>query len=73
VPRRPAQKAIDFVTTPNFAELGLAEPLLRALSDAEYTHPTPIQAKSIPALLEGRYFIASLPRAVARSRAHRAR
>jgi len=54
VPRRPAQKAIDFVTTPNFAELGLAEPLLRALSDAEYTHPTPIQAKSIPALLEGR-------------------
>ncbi len=34
--------------------LGLAEPLLRALSDADYTHPTPIQAKAIPALLEGR-------------------
>jgi ATP-dependent RNA helicase RhlE len=42
------------VTTPTFAALGLAEPLLRALSDAEYTHPTPIQAKAIPALLEGR-------------------
>jgi ATP-dependent RNA helicase RhlE len=42
------------VTTPTFAALGLAEPLLRALSDAEYTSPTPIQAKSIPALLDGR-------------------
>lgn len=42
------------MTTPTFAALGLAEPFLRALSDAEYTHPTPIQAKSIPALLEGR-------------------
>jgi len=42
------------VTIPTFAELGLAEPFLRALNDAEYTQPTPIQAKSIPALLEGR-------------------
>ncbi len=42
------------MTTPTFSELGLAEPLLRALSDADYIHPTPIQAKSIPALLEGR-------------------
>jgi ATP-dependent RNA helicase RhlE len=49
-----AQKAIGFVTTPTFAALGLAEPLLRALSDAEYTIPTPIQARSIPALLDGR-------------------
>jgi ATP-dependent RNA helicase RhlE len=53
-PRHPAQKAIGFVTTPTFDALGLAEPFLRALSDAEYTHPTPIQAKSIPALIEGR-------------------
>ncbi|MFN3744148.1 MAG: DEAD/DEAH box helicase [Hyphomicrobiaceae bacterium] len=42
------------MTTPTFAALGLAEPLLRALSDAEYTIPTPIQARSIPALLDGR-------------------
>jgi ATP-dependent RNA helicase RhlE len=42
------------VTTPTFAELGLAETLLRALSDAQYTHPTPIQAQSIPALIAGR-------------------
>ena len=54
MPRHSAQKAIGFVTNPTFDALGLAEPFLRALNDAEYTHPTPIQAKSIPALLEGR-------------------
>jgi ATP-dependent RNA helicase RhlE len=42
------------VTTTTFAELGLAEPLLRALNDAQYLNPTPIQAQSIPVLLEGR-------------------
>jgi ATP-dependent RNA helicase RhlE len=38
----------------NFQALGLSEPLLRALEGAGYTTPTPIQAKAIPALLEGR-------------------
>ena len=42
------------MTTTTFAELGLAEPLLRALNAAEYVNPTPIQAQSIPVLLEGR-------------------
>jgi len=42
------------VTTQTFVELGLAEPLLRALNDAQYIHPTPIQAQSIPALIAGR-------------------
>ncbi len=37
-----------------FADLGLAEPLLRALTAANYTVPTPIQARTIPALLQGR-------------------
>lgn len=37
-----------------FADLGLAEPLLRALTEEGYTNPTPIQAQSIPYLLEGR-------------------
>jgi len=37
-----------------FDTLGLAEPLLRALTAADYQIPTPIQAKAIPALLEGR-------------------
>ena len=38
----------------SFADLGLSEPLLRALHGAKYTHPTPIQARTIPALLQGR-------------------
>ncbi|HJR55560.1 MAG TPA: DEAD/DEAH box helicase [Rhizomicrobium sp.] len=37
-----------------FAGLGIAEPILRALAQENYTHPTPIQAKAIPALLAGR-------------------
>jgi len=37
-----------------FNELGLAEPILRALEDAGYNEPTPIQREAIPALLEGR-------------------
>ena len=37
-----------------FVSLGVAEPILRALSGENYTHPTPIQAKAIPALLSGR-------------------
>ena len=37
-----------------FSELGLAEPILRALGTKGYTDPTPIQKQAIPALLEGR-------------------
>ena len=50
-------------TTPNFTtpdsshlafdKLGLSEPILRAISDAGYTIPTPIQAKAIPQVLSG--------------------
>ncbi|MER1966665.1 DEAD/DEAH box helicase [Castellaniella sp. GW247-6E4] len=36
-----------------FASLGLAEPLLRAVTDAGYTQPTPIQAQAIPRVIEG--------------------
>ncbi|WP_267414663.1 DEAD/DEAH box helicase, partial [Sphingomonas sp. GC_Shp_4] len=38
----------------SFSDLGLAEPLVRALEAKGYTTPTPIQAQSIPTLLEGR-------------------
>jgi ATP-dependent RNA helicase RhlE len=38
----------------NFSELGLSEALLRAVTAEGYTVPTPIQAKAIPNLLEGR-------------------
>lgn len=38
----------------NFRSLGLAEPLLQALESVGYETPTPIQANTIPLLLEGR-------------------
>ena len=37
----------------NFNELGLKPELLRALADTGYTQPTPIQAATIPAALQG--------------------
>ena len=37
-----------------FTSLNLAEPLLRALAEKNYTHPSPIQAQAIPHLLQGR-------------------
>lgn len=39
--------------SPNFNDLGLAEPILRAINDAGYTTPTPIQAQAIPQVLTG--------------------
>ena len=54
MPRGWRRKLYISVTTTTFTELGLAEPLLRALNDAQYINPTPIQAQSIPVLLEGR-------------------
>jgi ATP-dependent RNA helicase RhlE len=43
----------ELTTITNFNELGLSEPILRAISDAGYTTPTPIQAKAIPQVLSG--------------------
>ncbi|HEY5781940.1 MAG TPA: DEAD/DEAH box helicase [Lysobacter sp.] len=40
--------------TIKFSDLALSEPLLRALSDVGYESPSPIQAATIPPLLEGR-------------------
>ena len=37
----------------SFNELGLAEPLLKAIADAGYDTPTPIQKQAIPAVLQG--------------------
>ncbi|WP_439543424.1 DEAD/DEAH box helicase [Hyphomicrobium sp.] len=38
----------------SFSDLRLAEPLLKALDEKGYTIPTPIQAKAIPPVMEGR-------------------
>lgn len=37
-----------------FKDFGLADAILQALSDQGYVHPTPIQAKAIPIVLQGR-------------------
>ncbi|HSK40448.1 MAG TPA: DEAD/DEAH box helicase [Arenibaculum sp.] len=38
----------------NFSELGLGPEVLRAVEDAGYTRPTPIQEQAIPLVLQGR-------------------
>ncbi len=42
------------MTIPSFPELGLAEPIARALAAENYAEPTPIQAEAIPLILSGR-------------------
>ena len=42
------------MTISNFSDLGLAEPIQRALTAKNYITPTPIQARAIPELLEGK-------------------
>ena len=43
--------------TPTFAELGIDKRVLRGLADVGYESPSPIQAATIPALLEGRHVV----------------
>ncbi|WP_158045796.1 DEAD/DEAH box helicase [Skermanella pratensis] len=38
----------------SFSELGLSEPILRAISAENYSNPTPIQAQAVPHLIQGR-------------------
>lgn len=45
--------------TPLFNELGLIEPLLRAIDEQGYTSPSPVQAQAIPAVLNGRDVMAA--------------
>ena len=41
-------------TPMTFADLGLSDELLRAITEAGYTEPTPIQACTWPPALDGR-------------------
>ena len=42
-----------------FSELGLAEPILRAVSEQGYTTPSPVQAEAIPEIIAGRDVMAA--------------
>ncbi len=48
------RRSHSWIVLNNFKELDLIEPLQRAIDAANYRKPTPIQAQSIPPLLEGR-------------------
>jgi ATP-dependent RNA helicase RhlE len=50
----PAPAAAASAVSAQFANLGLAEPLLRSLATEGYSVATPVQAKAIPFALEGR-------------------
>ena len=39
---------------PSFGQLGLLPELMRAIKDAGYTHPTPIQTQAIPIIMAGK-------------------
>lgn len=54
-PMRPAlANTIKGNPLKTFQEMNLIEPLLRAIADENYETPTPIQAQTIPAAIEGR-------------------
>ena len=48
-----AREAAQAPEMPLFSELGLSEPLQRAIAEMGYLHPTPIQAQAIPVVLAG--------------------
>ena len=43
----------------SFKELGLSAPILKAVTAQGYSEPSPIQAKAIPAVLEGHDLMAA--------------
>ena len=57
--RRPCRLAHKdvLVTDSKFSDLGLADPIQRALTDRNHVVPTPIQVRAIPELLAGRDLI----------------
>jgi len=54
MPSHDPQPSSEPAPAPTFADLGIEKRVLRALSDVGYESPSPIQAATIPALLEGR-------------------
>ncbi len=52
--RAAGRSAATDITLTQFSDFGLAPPVLRALEEAGYTTPTPIQAQAIRPAMEGR-------------------
>jgi superfamily II DNA/RNA helicase len=53
-PAEAVPEAAAETVMPVFSELGLSEPIQRAIAEMGYVHPTPIQAQAIPVVLAGR-------------------
>lgn len=53
-PRAPLSSGSERPDLTKFTDLGLAEPLLKALAAEGYETPTPIQAQAIPSIRDGR-------------------
>ena len=43
----------------SFSQLGLAEPLLKAIEKQGFSKPSPIQEKAIPVVMEGKDVLAA--------------
>jgi superfamily II DNA/RNA helicase len=52
-------QAADASTGPTFADLGLAPEILHAVQRAGYTSPTDVQARAVPAAMEGQDLLVS--------------
>ncbi|HRA76408.1 MAG TPA: DEAD/DEAH box helicase, partial [Propionicimonas sp.] len=56
-PEHPGEPEPTAQAEATFAGLGLDDRLLKTLRDVGYEHPSPIQAATIPALLQGRHVV----------------
>src|SRR3954453_11058549 len=54
----PAAAPAEAAPLPTFTDLGLSPEMMKAISDVGYEEPTPVQARPIPLLLEGKDVIA---------------
>ena len=53
-PGAAAPQASDYVAEVTFDEMGLSEPVRRAIAEKGYTKPTPVQARTFKAVREGK-------------------
>ena len=56
---RDGDGATTDVAATHFSDLGLSDSVMQAVNDLGYTEPTPVQARAIPFVLEGRDLLAA--------------
>ncbi|HUL59810.1 MAG TPA: DEAD/DEAH box helicase [Anaeromyxobacteraceae bacterium] len=56
-PGAPATAASDYVSEASFDEMGLSEPVRRAVAERGYVHPTPVQAATFKPARQGKDMI----------------